>query len=743
MAGLIKNQLVKHLSKFTRNLKPEQISLDVLRGNSKLQFIEINEEVLTDILELPTWLRIKRAYCTGVTVNVPWTRLKSSPIQIFIDEINVDVELSSGPPAKRGENPFGNLGDSNSYGFIEKNLEINFDSDAFGGSFMLQRLSVESRSPGWAPVQDLKHARINCSVTNRTLMYKQLSWHLLRIEASAKSSKDEKRSKINAPLRLITSGGKIRIALKKSSVDGKVIHARIQTILEDILWVATLPQLRSAISFASYIMSLVQESQKEMIIVPTPSGFSNRSQVNNTPGVDASNSTFKAFHFDQTSYHLHVKKIDLHLCDDANASSCYPPNWNIESGAMQVTLFQVLIDAYPKALASSDRSTWMRYSTPNAFTNWMHSRLSEQYNEIMKETKDSTLRTRLERCWPQMMGFHVIVRMFDLTIQCVSDMNTKKDALKNLFVSERHLRSLPSDQHIVHFEFANYFHPMTDTLPVPKPAAYLQLGPFSLTFDERTLRWCLYVAHNLQSAIEDGKLKVPVDANVQAPDLRFDLLMPKIIIPLPNPVSDARLPHRLVASMSLLSVSSCSFEFNQKAHFRNLPHLCNNVKVQHGNEKFIQHLNNLNNATVPPSSEILFLRTSPVWIDTDHGNNTKGLPLIYDIPLVGGAILNADFISAFIEPSEEVTVMIDHFQFLQLTRLSAKLSSFFDLLAADQKHFTGGKPPSAPTVSFLAVLDKIRAHILLTMGPMPSPYDACPAVTDINNSFMDRLSVEP
>lgn len=34
------------------------------------------------IQELPPWLKIKRATCTGVTVNVPWTKLKSAPVQI-------------------------------------------------------------------------------------------------------------------------------------------------------------------------------------------------------------------------------------------------------------------------------------------------------------------------------------------------------------------------------------------------------------------------------------------------------------------------------------------------------------------------------------------------------------------------------------------------------------------------------------------------------------------------------------
>ena len=102
----------------------------------------------------------------------------------------------------------------------------------------------------------------------------EVSWQLLRVEASAKSERNEKRASINAPLRLITSGGEIRIALKKNSggwfkfqvffksffPDGSVVHARILTKLDEILWVATLPQLRSALAFYSYVLSLARTS---------------------------------------------------------------------------------------------------------------------------------------------------------------------------------------------------------------------------------------------------------------------------------------------------------------------------------------------------------------------------------------------------------------------------------------------------------------------------------------------------
>lgn len=105
--------------------------------------------------------------------------------------------------------------------------------------------------------------------------------------------------------------------------DGSVVHARIQTILDDILWVATLPQLRSAISFASYISSIVQNSGSQSEeYVPTPSEHaSKKNQKQNIDETKTFSSTFSVFNFEQTSYHLHVKKIDLHLCDDANSTS--------------------------------------------------------------------------------------------------------------------------------------------------------------------------------------------------------------------------------------------------------------------------------------------------------------------------------------------------------------------------------------------------------------------------------------
>ncbi|EYB87649.1 hypothetical protein Y032_0259g495 [Ancylostoma ceylanicum] len=749
MTSILKNQIIKHLSKFARNLKPEQISLDVLKGKSKLQFIELNEEVLTDVLELPPWLRIKQAFCTGVTVSVPWTKLKSAPVQIFIDEINVEVVLTSGPPHRKQDRPASALSDNASYGFADKvveglslyinTVEINFDSDAFGGSFMLSRLSVESRTPGWQVAQDLRQTRISCPVINRALMFKQISWQLLRIEASAKTDRNEKRCTINAPLRLITSGGKIRLALKKNTIDGTVVNAQIHMLLEDILWVATLPQLRSAIAFSSYIMSLVRQSEKEYPpVAPLPT----RPVETITPnGQDVTiSNTFRAFDFDQTSHHLHIKKVDLHLCDDAHSSITYPPEWDIDSGAMQVTLYRVLVDIYPRTLASCDRRNWPRYSAPNDFTRWIETRLAQQFSIFCSDT-DEAGRTRLVHCWPQLMSFNVVLRIHDLIIQCVSDATSKKDSLQNMFTSERHLRSLPNDQYIVHFEFANFNHPMSNTLPVPAPASFLQLGPFSILFDKRTLRWCLYIVHNISTAFEQslGFEMEPIPHS----DVRIDLLMPKVIIPFPAPSSDdRRFPLRLLISFSTLSLSNTRFDRDIFKPFEMLNkatiNYASNAKLLGGGSTLTGDLMQLLGSNIPVGvSDLFWLRTSPAWVDTDHGVNTKSLPVISDVCFSGVILARPEQLNVYVEPTTQINAVVDHFQFIQLTRLSTSLSDFFDVLARDQKHFDSERSVPSPTVAVLVAIKQARASILLTMGLMPSPYDNCPTVTE---SVLECLS---
>lgn len=147
------------------------------------------------------------------------------------------------------------------------NIEIDFTSSRFRGSVLLSRLDVQSMTPRWEVTDDLKNTRFSDTVTQKIMNFKCVSWQLLRIEARAiegGSDASDARKGFSSPLRLITNNGKIRIAIKKSHVDGSLICGRMQTILEEVLWIVTLPQLRSAISFGKHILELIKKSSEHL-----------------------------------------------------------------------------------------------------------------------------------------------------------------------------------------------------------------------------------------------------------------------------------------------------------------------------------------------------------------------------------------------------------------------------------------------------------------------------------------------
>ncbi|VDD93793.1 unnamed protein product [Enterobius vermicularis] len=722
MTSLIKNQIIKHLSKFARNIAADQIDVKILSGKGELKNIEINEVVLTEVLELPTWLRIRKAFCNRVAVRVPWTRLRSSPIQLFIDEINVEVELTSEPLVSDGSNPLSSFSD-NSYGFANRvvegmslyinTVEVHFDSGAFGGCFM----------------------------------------------AFARPENSQ-RTNISAPLRLITSSGKTRITIKKSTVDGTVLGGRLQTILDDILWVATLPQVRSAIAFYSHIMNLVKAAPKKAKTgisqsLPKPS-LSNMLSATTSMASKA----FRNFDFEQTSLHLYVGKIDMHLCDDTNASSEFPPDFDIENGALQVTFIRLSIDFYPSNIAGSERSSWVRYTAPNQCSTWnqkilqahfvkLCSRLAQifyiffstfiQNNIISRHfslkpfCSELNAQHRLKRIWPQLQSKNCVIRIHDVVVQCVTDMNSKREGLFNLFMSDRKSKaSLPSDQPLVHLELASFYHPATEAMPLPSNTVHLLLAPFVFLLDQRTVRWAAFIFQDISTAVKRTGATFDVK-DMPESDIRVDFLMPKVIIPLTAcKTGDYRYPRRLIISMSTVLMTNCGSLHSQdsssffKSISSNLLDLVEQVQLSFDVEHFRKFIIQLNDTMVEsePGEERFWISTSPVWIDTDYGDGTKTAPVLGDVAFHAVVMLSPNQINVAIQPQCRVRVFLDHFQLVQLTRLFSALSLFVEQLEADRKFFTGQVTNGDATpLALVAIIEQIQVNLLLPCTPIQNPYD--------------------
>lgn len=106
----------------------------------------------------------------------------------------------------------------------------------------MSRIRVESKTPKWLTA-DLRLTRLKDPQKGHLLIFKELSWQTVRIEAS--STQDTNLT----PLRLLTNQARCRITIKKKLSDCVILASRLVLILDDLLWVLTDSQLKAALHF--------------------------------------------------------------------------------------------------------------------------------------------------------------------------------------------------------------------------------------------------------------------------------------------------------------------------------------------------------------------------------------------------------------------------------------------------------------------------------------------------------------
>lgn len=195
----------------------------------------------------------------------------------------------------------------------------------------MSRIRVESKTPKWLS-GDLRVTRLKDTIYGHLLIFKELSWQTVRIEAS--STQD----KTLTPLRLLTNEARCRITIKKRLLDCTILASRLVLVLDDLLWVLTDSQLNAALHFVDSLASLIktstnltQKTKAKKILEQLPeyqeqqaqsrqqnagSGGGNANANNVT---SAAQRSFNMFDVKETSYHFSSQRIDLHLCDDAGS----------------------------------------------------------------------------------------------------------------------------------------------------------------------------------------------------------------------------------------------------------------------------------------------------------------------------------------------------------------------------------------------------------------------------------------
>ncbi|XP_025942172.1 UHRF1-binding protein 1-like isoform X8 [Apteryx rowi] len=588
MAGIIKKQILKHLSRFTKNLSPDKINLSTLKGEGQLTNLELDQEVLQNMLDLPTWLAINKVFCNKASIRIPWTKLKTHPISLSLDKVVMEMSTCEEPRAPNGPSPIATASGQSEYGFAEKVVEgisvsvnsiiIRISAKAFNASFELSQLRIYSVNANWEHA-DLRFTRIQAAQRGEVLTFKEINWQMIRIEADAiQSSKHEIMS---APVRLITNQSKIRVTLKRRLKDCNVVASKLVLILDDLLWVLTDSQLKAMVQYAKSLSEAIEKSTEQrkslasetaQSSAPAPSSQQVKAhQATAAPDQnDAIVKLFNDFNVKETSHHLVISHLDLHICDDIHSKE-KDSNRRVTGGAMQLSFSYLTVDYYPFHKAGDSCNHWMHYSdATKTRSGWAKELLNEFKNnvELLKQAvKDQAvdsptksppalspenLQTGKEQIPKgtsrassvssqqpkgKLMSSPIVVRLADFNIYQVSTADQCRSSPKTLISCNKKSLYLPPEMPAIHIEFTEYYYPDGKDFPIPCPNLYGQLNALQFTLDERSILWLNQFVLDLKQSLVQFMAMYKLNDNSKSDehvDVRVDGLMLKFIIPSEN-----------------------------------------------------------------------------------------------------------------------------------------------------------------------------------------------------------------
>ncbi|XP_060935485.1 UHRF1-binding protein 1-like isoform X1 [Limanda limanda] len=593
MAGLIKKQILKHLSRFAKNLSPDKINLSTLKGEGQLTNLELDEEVLQSLLDLPTWLAINRVECNKAAIRIPWTKLKTHPISLTLDKVVMEMSTCDEPRPPNGPSPIATASGQSEYGFAEKVVEgislsinsivIRISAKAFNASFELSQLQVCSVNTSWS-IGDLRFTRIQDPQRGEILTFKEISWQMIRIEADAIQSTEHEM--LSAPIRLITNQSKIRVTLKRRIKDCNVVASKLILILDDLLWVLTDSQLKAMVQYAKSLSEAMEKSAQQRKSMATedqassapPTAQQVRTQQAST-AVDQGATMaklFSAYDVCETSHHLQITHLDLHICDDIHAKDKVP-NKRITGGAMQLSFSSITLDYYPLHRAGESCAHWMHYSEATKSREvWARNLLDEfksnvemlksavrdqpgaapahgspQHGKISTCSSSSFSPPPTQTSKTQLMSSSIVLRVADFSIYQVSTNDQRRSSPKTMISCNKKSLYLPPEMPAIHAEFTEYYYPDGKDYPIPCPNLYAQLNALQLVLDPRSLVWINLFALDLRQSLEQF-MEIYKLSDSQKPeehvDIKVDGLMLKLVIPTDR---DASSPPDLPRSISI------------------------------------------------------------------------------------------------------------------------------------------------------------------------------------------------
>ncbi|XP_018416102.1 PREDICTED: UHRF1-binding protein 1 [Nanorana parkeri] len=706
------SHLRRHIARFAKNLSPEQINLSTLRGEGQLTDLELDEEALQNMLDLPTWLAITRVYCNRAAIRIQWTKLKTNPICLMLDKVEIEMKTCEDPRPPNGPSPIALAAGQSEYGFAEKVVEgmfleigcvsIKIQSHTFRASLQLWQLQGYSVSPYWQQ-SDLRFTRLTHSQRGEVLTFKQVTWQTLRIEADASENCDDAPT---TPLRLLTNGGRLNLALKRRIKDCMVLSSKLSFFLDELLWVLTDSQLRALLSYTKSLSEAVQKSVRQrkqlgepQVRVPSPTAPPPWSLSPPPSSSSSLGQYFEKFDVKETSYHLLISKLELHVCDESQTKG------TVSGGAIQVTLRRINLDYYPTHKAGLSCAHWNRFSSAmGTCEQWIQELAQER--QAKEDCEDSSMLGKMQSPKRGSAGSStsslylrsVLIRVDDMDIHQVS--SSGQSPQKPPLISCGHI---PGACSAVHLQYTEYYRFPGDSLSVPPPALYIQLHGLLVYLAAQSVLWLNYfmldLSHHLQQFAAVTSI-VNEEAREHR-DVRLDGFNLKLSFPVPPPSnSPPERPSSICAHLTSVTLTN-----TRQAPGSSIDLLQNTFRSFAAHEAFHYppgplhpaFLSHVYPSSEPPSTSLWSLH-SPGLSLRFEGGVPKHQILLHPMPFTAWAciLLSERQLLVMFSVDQMVRLQLNHYHYLTLLRLQEQVQA---LLEGLQKlaHSPSEMPSLCPT----------------------------------------------
>lgn len=547
MASVLKKQILKQLSRFTKGLKEEDINLSTFKGEGELTSLELDENALMDVLDVPYWVRITSAKCDRVFFQVPFMAIKKVPMSLTLDKVSVEIETCDNVESMAMRENVQTV-QPGKYKFINQVIDgmtiqinevnITFKDPAFHASVQILKILVQSKSPNWEST-NLKTTRLKNEQKTQILIFKELTWQMIRIELYSTNDRNK------PPIKLFTNDIICRLTIKKRLSDCFILGCKLAILIEELLCVFTDSQMKAALHYIDSLAGVVKKStdlsrKKKAIrkLECLPEYQAQLDQEKRGKFVSSSKSSclFSFHDVIETSYHFVAQKINLHLSDDPGSRSLHPDLQKGGSIQIEVTCFQV--DLYPYHLADSDRLHWGLYKkASSSFFQWLKDSQSEFWENLCTLTRENfkipdiqkgNVTKYLKAQYSKLMTSCTVLRMSDFVVYRVQS-GKKQDQIA-FIKGDKERHKLPHDSKVIHAEFTYYYYPGDVAFPLPPSKFYAQLNPVQMNFDALTVLWLNTFALNVYKSLMTTNVANQDNlGNMIYFDILIEAIMPRFI----------------------------------------------------------------------------------------------------------------------------------------------------------------------------------------------------------------------